>query len=136
MWKTKWKEDLGNYFHIQFITPYKYISKWVKFNYIFWLLIFIYLLYSFATKYGNRTNLTFIKERLMGCKQYANLRLYLNKKQSYCQIFMNYMTIIFCLVTILYKLKKIDQLFWNCNDKPINNLCNQKKTQTNVEQSK
>jgi len=75
----------------------------------------------------------FIKKRLRGCKQYINIRLQLNKKQEYHQIFLDHMTIILCSVTTLYKLKKTDQIFWNCNDEPINNLCNQKNTQTNVD---
>lgn len=38
------------------------------------------------------------------------------------------------LVVTLYQVKKIDQVFWNSNDKPINKLCNQKKTRMNVKQ--
>lgn len=57
----------------------------------------------------------------------------MNKKREY-HAFFDDMTIIICSVTTLYKLKKTDQIFWNCNDKPINNLCSQKNAQTNVDQ--
>lgn len=63
---------------------------------------FLYFQYPFATKVGKRNNFMFIKHRLMECKQYAQLRLYLNKKQDYCQDFIDNMTKIFCLVATLY----------------------------------
>lgn len=58
-------------------------------------LIFLYFQYPFATKFGKRNISIFSKHRLMKCKQYAQFKLQLNKKQDYCQIFSDYMTKMF-----------------------------------------